>query len=134
MHCLARGTIIPTLLVILVLLKTLTHTFCLSSHTDISLQVMCVCVRVCTKQMMSRLNLTLEVLEVSPLVCNSPLAAVGVCAMMGRRDCCSAGGREILLRQGGNVRGTDSLDMLADSRVQSVFDSHCAASSFPHPT
>lgn len=28
---------------------------------------------------------------------------------------------EIVLRQGGNVRGTDSLNILADSRVQSVF-------------
>ncbi len=41
---------------------------------------------------------------------------------------------EIVLRQGGNVRGTNSLDILADSRMRSVFASRGSASSSPPGT
>lgn len=83
--------------------------------------------------MMACLDVTPEVSDASPLVCNSPHAAVGMCLFVcdGEEGVLFSRRPEIVLRQGGNVRGADSLDILADSRVQSVFVSYCTSSSSP---
>lgn len=58
---------------------------------------------------MAYLCMTLEVLDVTPLG-----YILRCCVYL------YDGQVRIVLRQGGNVRGMDSLDILADSRVQSV--------------